>query len=461
MDYAKLETIPKTFSGAVRGQPWTIDAHLAPAIHLIEQVIEPGVPVEHPPFEEAANARKRRHFEDGVRRHEEVYGTQRYRHRALHRAPDGEAPGGFMTREHPRRIAGRMFSCQEWEWEFVLEHRDLVFQRCGMNGGTSVEDKVRALAEDVWRNHRAFDGRRIGPEYYPNTFGGDALALRAHCVGTSAAIVLLCATLEIPARQVGTMNHSMAEVFIDGRWWFVENAYASLLQDGGTAMVDRTYAQLSVHPMDPGVTHSARQRYEHWLKCDQSYIFCQPNGYTGGTCPAAGWIRAPLTPQTAQALYPGVEDLWYKSPYPDRYPLLWGKPGQRGFDELRIGPGEALARRFWIGKLSNTKAIQAQFHGSQPAGQPPVPADGGEWFVFVNDRQIPLSSRENAKPEIKKTEDGAQDWRFSLELPSGALKEDAYNMIGMANAGRNGTALWLRNTPNALIPPERCRGRVG
>ena len=425
----------------IRGDHWSRQVFVRPAFHLEEITIAPAEEIPGYPPEAEINPDWR-----GAPR-------QRFRHRSLHRAPRGEMPGGFFQRGDARPVS-RTFGDCERDWDFIIQHRDKVLRGAGLGDSSPAIDKVRALAEDIWRCRRAI--RQPGldlTQETPWSHPADTLCYGSWCVGAANAMVALCATLGISARTCGVFDHTMSEVLIDGKWIFVENA-SSWLETGGVSVFDTNWASVISSPQrQPGC--SVKQRMRYWEMAQAGYHFPQPDGLFGFCGGVAG---AAMTPQTAATLYPEWGEPVFKSYFADRYDLAWGQPGPvRPLAEMTLRPGQMCRRRFWLGSLANTREIQALLcfsHESAPqTGQPPPPLDprGGHWFIAVNEHRHPIRQLGGwalaANPS-------AATWVQKLSLPLGELIENGWNTLGVGCPSGGAEVLQVRHGYDALLPPE-------
>jgi hypothetical protein len=258
----------------------------------------------------------------------------------------------------------------------------------------------------------------------------------------------------------------MAEVSVNGEWCFVENSTGWLRAEGGNAFVRKPFFYLLNNSMDKDLCISDLQRYRYWAMISEGHVFEQSSGiWLMAQKDSEDHIRAQcihLSPQTAQALYPGVETVWYKSVNSNSYTLMYGQPsGSQRHHELKLQQGNALCRRFWIGSLDHTKSILSTFYGSYPAKEvaqeePGIPVRAGweNWLILLNDKQYSL--KDQASLQIEEAEDGWTDWTWSFEVPLVGLEENSFNTIGMASIKRGDEYLWFRETLNAVMPPEMC-----
>jgi hypothetical protein len=426
------------------GDGWAQDWYLVPAIHLLEIKKTPGQPIPGGFAEDTAPGRL-------------VFGPGRYRHRSLHERehPLGHIARGRATRESPPRQASYSLGSIEKDWDFLIEYRDRVLRENGLTLDSPAVDRVRAVAKDIWMEHRDKDHIVDPKNNSPSSYPADCLLQSSFCVGAGNALVMVCHTMGIPARSVHMFDHTMSEVQLHGRWWFVENTPRNSRE--GNYMVDANFMEVWTNPTDPRFGFSPHQARFYWEMMDYFLMFGQIDGLQMHT---GGYRRMYLTPQTAGLMYPGQKNIWYKSNLPDRYPLLWGKSVAQRFQQMKVRQGQAMRRTFWIGSLTDTKGIVAQFNASAaPAdGSAPdadIPADGGEWFVSINGKRHYL--RDLGGWRLRDTEgDNRPRKHYAFDVPLGDLKEQAVNEIVFGNSGEGREFFWMGAVLNVTEPPEAC-----
>jgi hypothetical protein len=210
---------------------------------------------------------------------------------------------------------------------------------------------------------------------------------------------------------------------------------------------------------------SSKQRYHYWRMLPGPTMFEQPTGAWATSPKDAGAPKRAhaitLSPQTARALYPESEEMWYKSSKPDSYALLDGKPygdlrpkyGSDHPDELKLTHGGALCRQFWIGSLGNTNGITATIHGSVPSGGT---LDGlGSWSIILNGKEFGCNGQSLTLAKDA-SDDGWRNWSYDFELPLRDLSEGMLNTVGIGSSKKGDEVLYLRETVNDIEPPEAC-----
>jgi hypothetical protein len=431
------KVIPKRFSGPGWSQEW----YLVPAIQVVEIRTTPGERVEGGYTEKPSVGRRDN-------------GPERFRHRSLHWTNERRLFSGAATREAPARQVSFALGSVEKDWDFLIQHRDRVLRENGLTLQSPDVDRVRVLARDIWSNHRDREHTVDPKNQSPSSYPADCLLQSSFCVGAGNALVMLCHTMGIPARSIHTYDHTMTEVWIDGRWWFVENTPRNCRE--GNFMVDASFMEVWSNPFDPRFKFSDHQARYYWEMADYGYMFGQVDGLQMHT---GGYRRTSLTPQTAGLLYPETKDIWYKSSFADRYTLLWGRPMAQRYSELKLGQNQMMRRSFWLGSLAETKGLEAQFNLPRgavvDATVAQIPADGGEWFVAVNGRRHLLRELGGWRLQTSEYENRPRQY-YRFAIPLSELKANAWNEIAIGNAAKGDQFVWLGAAIEAIEPAEAC-----
>ena len=384
--------------------------------------------------------------------HQPDRGPKRYRHRSRHLCPHTKLQMGMPTRHCPeRQEVSVALQDQRKDWDFLERHRDLVFDNKRIQLSDSAWDKVHALAEDIWMFRRVIqkpggnDFSRSCPWSHPV----DTLIYGSWCLGGAYALVGLCATLGIPAREVGMFGHSGAEVWIDGQWCYVESIQR-FPEAGGCNMTRASLAEIFLDPFRAEYGFCEEQRQVYWQTWIEWYHSAE-NGL---------WLQqnrmTHFCPQTAMALYPYWREPLFKSDDEFRYALL---PAQAhmGLPELVLKQGQAFQRRFWLGSLAETRSLEATFTGGWSETDPGhhVAPHGGEWFVAVNGRVFGV--RDQGGWEFCRRSAGPKaGWRHRFTIPLDALTENGWNTLAVGCPGGGAEFLCFAGAGESSLPEEPC-----
>lgn len=431
-------------------QPLTIDqeflygryqAHLSPSIHIDEVRTVRGEKISGTINPKAPC-------------HDPEAGPHRYAHRSQHLCPHTALDYTAITPEFPdHQEPSVTLQDSSRDWHFLARHRDLVFDNKRIQLADSPWDKIRALAEDIWTFRRVIQkpGGNTFEHSTPWSHPVDSLMYGSWCLGGAYALIGLCATLGIRAREISLRGHSATEVWLNGKWCFVESIQR-FAENGGTNMVDASFAEVRLAPTDPAYGFCAEQQ--------QMYFQTR---FLSSMCPNNGlWLQqlqnVSYCPETALAMYPYWTEPRFKSDQPERYELVPRFQNAGGAHEaLILRQGQAFARRFWIGSLSETKTLTATFEGAGRTDVPTqnVPEDGGNWFIAVNDKIYPIRDL-GGWSALRGAGGKTSPWQFSFELPLAELTEHAYNMLAIGCDGSGTQFLRFHGAGNAALPAETC-----
>jgi hypothetical protein len=409
---------------------------VVPVVSIAEERTEPGEPIPG-------------QGNDKEPCHQACRGPNRYAHQSRHICPHTHIEQAMPMRDTPPRqeISVCMGDTAK-EWDFLERHRDLVFDNKGFSMHTPVAEKVAALAEDIWLFRREIQkpGGNTFSQCIPWSHPVDTLVYGSWCLGGAYALIALCATIGVQARHVSMWGHSAAEVHLGGRWRYVESIHR--FGTGGNNLPDASFAEIILDPTNPDYGFSEAQSQVYWQTWAQQY-----------TVHADGlWVQqkraAVLCPQTVRALYPAWDEPRFKSDSEYCYELLPAVVGTTS-QQFVLRRGQAMRRRFWLGSLASTRRLTAYFHGGRHGPWPErnVPADGGDWFVAVNDRIMPI--RDNGGWDIQERPGALQGgWTHRVELPMDILRENAWNTVAIGCPGGGDEYICLTGYPPLEHPVE-------
>ncbi len=380
-------------------------------------------------------------------------GPERYAHRSLHLCPHTAVPCGLPGRDEPaRQEVSVALGDKDRDWDFIQRHVELIFDTKRIQMADAARDKVHALAEDLWRFRRVIQkpGGNDFSKSVPWSHPVDAIIYGSWCLGASYAMIAMCATLGITGRELALRGHSTSEVHLNGQWHFVESIQR-FPENGGNNLPGAPFAEIRLNPFDTAYGFCEEQQEFYWETCSLQF-----------TSPANGlWMQGGdstfLTPQNALALYPGWTDPRFKSPDPHRHPLVWGRDGSAALPELLLKKGQAMQRRFWVGSLAETRALEARFSGFAWSGiaSSQVPADGGDWWIAVNGKRYPIRDQ-GGWTFTKDRAVAPGDWYHTFELPLEALREGDWNTLTIGCDGHGHEFLWFAGRGETTRPEEPC-----
>lgn len=423
---------PLNIETSLGGQGFAVTAPVQPAIHLEEERTVDGEPIAG-------------HGDATAPCHVASRGPGRWAHRSLHLCPHHPPDLAVISRRQPaQQEVSVALQDRERDWDFLERHRDLVFQARGIRLDSPLCDKVQALAEDIWTFRREIqkpggnDFKRSIPWSHPV----DTLIYGSWCLGGAYALIGLCATMGVPAREVSMYGHSGAEVWMEGRWCYVESI--KRFGEHGRNLHDRGFAELVLDPYRAEYGLCPEQQAMYW----QTWVQRISN-------PANGlWMHqhaiTAFHPGSAPALYPGWPEPRFKSDHPRRYALLPCEHG-RAHPGLILRRGQAFRRRVWLGSLAETAGITATCRGADAGAWPGhrVPRDGGDWYVAVNGRRRPVR-------DLGGFDLPPRNWTWAFDLPLTDLREHAWNTVEIGCPGSGGEWLAFTGASDPLCADEAC-----
>lgn len=350
------------------------------------------------------------------------------------RAPDegGDPPGGELYQ------AEAADSNHAREWDFVMEHARKALAAAGVPETTSDVEKVEVFAEYAMNFKK-------GPTYH-SFHPVDVLLHSSYCTGAANVFAALCCVEGIPTRQLCISNHTMNEVYVDGRWHFVDNHADGARFVPGSDYVDVTldcdgYGQFS--DQQKGYLRHARTwarspwYFSAMLRWHWGWGDGKGRGIRTDVMDGYG-VSVPCDPHHARALYPER----------DCYPFpLWDGKKEITLTEkvswlrvnLLMGPGGKLVKCFHTG----------------PSDDNPVTAARAEWWFRgeITERDVALSCGEARELEpacLLPATGGVTKVRF--DLPTEAVAAPGEHALILTNRS-DGTLNAVAYPTPVLTPP--------
>ncbi len=245
------------------------------------------------------------------------------------------------------------------EWDFLRREADRALEEAGVPRDAAVMDKLEAFAEYAMKF-------KHGPTY-DSFHPVDVLLHSSYCTG-AANIFFAFANIEgIPARSISIANHSMVEVWVDGRWHFVDNHAAGARLVPGADYVDVTIEPDNFGNFGPKQLQYLKRpiawgrspwHYSSMLNWHWAWGESHKRGMRTDVLDGFG-ISVPCDPCHAGALYPE------RDTYP--FPLWTGAPELTLTEkaswiraELRLPPGGALLKTFYAGSSEDNPVTAAR-----------------------------------------------------------------------------------------------------
>ncbi len=344
--------------------------------------------------------------------------------------PEGEPVGGEMYDPNAQEPPHAR------EWDFLLEHAEKALAEAGVGANAPDAEKVGAFA----RYGLKF---KTGPTY-ASFHPVDVLLHSSYCTGAANVQATLANVHGIPARHCCISNHTMTEVYVDGRWQFVDNHVHTEPFVPGSDYVDVTlncdsYEEFSDRQRRylshrrcwaRSPWHYSGMLYWHW-----AWGMGKDRGIRTDVMDGYG-IGVPCDPHHAAALYPERDS------YP--FPAWDGKPELTLTEKaswLRVnilfGAGERLRKVFYVGPCEDNPLTSARvewwFRGE---------VETGEVVLDCAGRTIEPSGLADGTGTVTKV---------CFELPKDALAEPGLHALVLTN--RSDRQLNAVAYPTPLLDP--------
>ncbi len=299
-------------------------------------------------------------------------------------------------------------------------------------------DKVQALAEYAMRVKKS--------PTYASFHPVDVLLHSSYCSGTANVFGALANVEGIPVRQCCISNHSMIEVFVDGRWHFVDNHANGARFVPGADYVDVTL-EPDRFPQFSDVQKGYLSHRRTWARSPWHYSgmlrwhWAWGGGKGRGTrtfIMDAYGVGVPCDPHHARALYPDRAE----HPFP-----MWDGVPELTLTEkcswvrvdLQVRPGESLLKGYHAG----------------PSDDNPVTRARVDWWFNgeVAAEDVVLSYAEGATVEPSELVRGTGTvTKVRFELPPDAVAEPGEHALVLTNRSKRRLDAVAYPTP-VLAPP--------
>jgi len=267
--------------------------------------------------------------------------------------PGGNPEGGELYEEEPLEPAHAR------EWDFIKQHAQQALDAGGVSDAAPDAEKVHALAEYAMKF-------KVSPTY-PSFHPVDVLLHSSYCTGAANIFAAMANVEGIPARHCCISNHTMTEVFLDGRWQFVDNH-----ADGARFVPGSDYVDVTLEPgRFPQFSEKQRGYLSHrrtWARSPWHYsgmlwwhwAWGGAMGRATRTFIMDGYgISVPCDPHHARALYPQRDS--YPFPMWDGVPeITLTEKGSWLRVDLHVQPGAALVKSYHAGRSDDNPVTGAR-----------------------------------------------------------------------------------------------------
>ncbi len=320
-------------------------------------------------------------------------------------------------------------SAHQRDWDALVQWREELFDKHGIHEDTPLLEKVQVLAEYV-RSHSG--------STYISRHPVDMFLHASYCVGKANGLAAMLHTMGIPARTINTLEHSMVEVQVEGRWYLVDNLQSGILFSGRNAM------EAFADPEALGASLSETQRgyykelhsnspynlsawwHWHFNQCGLGLDMSRETLLNG-----AG-ISVCLDPSTAKALYPNAKRYLFKVMKGEPPVLItcrkhsWYRAG------LRVLEGQWIRKRFYIETLRDSEnpiqKVIGVLHLMAGEAQT-MDIEKADWVLKINGRAYSLKHLKGWS--VRREFDSLLIPQLAIEfpLPLSELKEGDYNIL--------------------------------
>jgi len=382
------------------------------------------------------------------------------------------APGGQnYTPDDGRTVHQR-------DWDFLVRTRNRIWAQSGIKPSDPTLKKLKALADYIRE-------RQFLSHWSYSVHPVDYLLHATYCTGRANAMMGLATTMGLHVRSLNHAHHSMCEVLVDGKWYFIENASQRpfTVADGNfmelTAMPDKVkpygegritngFAWLDVSGEDmvtigPMYVLSADQWKMNWCgaaMAPATMFQVIENGYCQAVC---------LDGNAAHALYPNAEKYYLKeSPTTGMY-MVAGKYGWL-HSYLYLKRGQALRRKVYLGSLRDQDNPATRLEMvilMAPGTLDEFPEYGGDMYIRVNGRVRRFEWRgldwraETVRVPIPYEVDYLMNPRgvkyieydqIRVNVPIGYLRENQLNTFEFGLSGPRGEGSGVMIFPDPVLP---------
>ncbi|MGD8780971.1 MAG: transglutaminase-like domain-containing protein [Ignavibacteria bacterium] len=338
------------------------------------------------------------------------------------------------------------------DWDALVEVREKIFRENNVNKDTPLLEKVRLIAD--WARKVNQDN---GP-VYESKHPADLIFHPSFCVGRANGFVGVMHTMGLPARTINMDTHSVAEVLVDNKWYYVENISGKKTDTKETsALLPCSLLEFYADPdmygeytseshINSGYyrnkdLHNGRANWQlgalwnwHFIQCGNGDDDMMKHTLENGS-----GIAVSLNSATSKALYPGAEKYYYKVVNGNPPVLTNYQKNSWYIAGHRVLQGDWIRKQFFIGNLDDkdnlvTKIASRLFlmgGETQTFAIPPLMLkEYAGWKLKVNDKVYELKKWDGWK--LVKEFDSLTMLPviyYEFQLDKNDLKQDDYNIL--------------------------------
>ncbi|MBE9512024.1 MAG: transglutaminase domain-containing protein [Bacteroidetes bacterium] len=353
--------------------------------------------------------------------------------------------GGELFQENDGKTA------HQRDWDALVAVREKIFKENNVTKDTPLWEKVKLIANWAQWVH-------YGGAVYESKHPVDLIFHSSFCGGRASGFVGIMHTMGLPARTINMNTHTVAEVLLDNKWYYVENIHENKTDTRKTAaLMPCSFMEFYADPgeyseytseshINSGYfkyedLHNERANWQlgalwrwHFIQCGKGDDVMMRHTLKNGS-----GIAASLNSATSNALYPNAEKYYYKV-LKNNPPVLtnyqkhsWYIAGHR------VLQGDWIRKRFYIGNLNDagnlvtkvTSRLYLMGGETQTFAIPPVIIkEYAEWTLKVNDKVYQLKDWQGW--ELVKKLDPLTMLPviyFEFQLDKKDLKQNDYNTL--------------------------------
>jgi len=315
------------------------------------------------------------------------------------------------------------FMNHQKDWDFLSDTLDGILSANGLTRQSPEWDVIETLANFI--TDRRGGGTYVHPVDYIDSV--------AECTGSANLMVAFAGMLNIPARNTDFPFHASCEVFVDGKWRFVENTPYRTDQIG--ALQKFSVNEMVMDPVSAGLgynDHYNEATNHRTIGRDRAYHYAL-DGYSNwmfnyrGTYPQNHFWRFEIVPNSTyelSILYPEQQTLFYKGLPGTK--TVWLTPVKNYENSFKVSSDEAIRRYFEIHSLGKIKSVTAELLLNEKDVQN-IPADGGNWYYLVNGEKYYLKDNGGWKISKDHPLTGNPYIEFNIPLKLLNAKDDHTN----------------------------------
>jgi len=278
------------------------------------------------------------------------------------------------------------FMDHQKDWDFLSDTLDGILKANDLTRESPEWDVIETLANYI--TDRRAGGTYVHPVDYIDSV--------SECTGAANLMVAFAGMLQIPARVTDFPWHGCCEVFVDGKWRYVENTPSRTERIG--ALQKYSVNEMLVDPVSVGLekddhyndasnhrTIGSKRAYHYAFDGYSNWMFNYRGTYPQN--PNWSFEIVPNSIYELCILYPEQKTLYYKGL--PRTNTVWLSPVKNYQESFKVSSGQAVRRYFDLYSLKKITKVTAELLLDENDVQN-MAADGGDWYYIVNGKKCYL-----------------------------------------------------------------------